>query len=42
MVTFVNLILKKMMMTMMSAEHFTYMATRQLSRDATVNDLADI
>jgi len=26
----------------LSAEHFTYMATRQLSRDATVDDLGDI
>ena len=24
------------------SEHFTYMATRQLSRDATVDDLGDI
>jgi len=26
----------------LSSEHFTYMATRQLSRDATVDDLGDI
>jgi len=26
----------------LSSEHFTYMATRQLSRDATVNDLGRI
>jgi len=26
----------------LSSEHFTYMATRQLSRDTTVNDLGDI
>ena len=25
-----------------SSEHFTYMATRQLSRDTTVDDLGDI
>jgi len=25
----------------LSSEHFTYMATRQLSRDATVDDLGD-
>jgi len=26
----------------LSSEHFTYMTTRQLSRDATVDDLGDI
>jgi len=26
----------------LSSEHFTYMATRQLSRDVTVDDLGDI
>jgi len=26
----------------LSSEHFKYMATRQLSRDTTVNDLGDI
>ena len=26
----------------LSSEHFTYMATRQLSRNATVDDLGDI
>jgi len=26
----------------LSSEHFTYMATRQLSHDATVDDLGDI
>jgi len=26
----------------LSSEHFTYTATRQLSRDATVDDLGDI
>ena len=26
----------------LSSEHFAYMATRQLSRDATVDDLGDI
>ena len=26
----------------LSSEHFTYMAARQLSRDATVDDLGDI
>jgi len=26
----------------LASEHFTFMATRQLSRDATVDDLGDI